>query len=376
MVNFCSDPGVRGGTSYWDGDQVKFAPGAADSIDTAAHELTHAVIDRTADLDYECQSGALNEAIADMMAYNLDPEDTTYGEDRDGGAIRDYADPTLHGQPGHVDDYDAMPNDDDNDHGGVHTNSGIPNHAYYLLVQSVGRDHAEQILYRALTEKLESDSNFEDFRTAMIESARELYGQDEVDGVDEAFAEVGLDGNVGSARAGGMLRRPVMTGRPVRSLGMTMRAAILMCALALLVAAGCGDEQEGGGGNGGGGSGSGGGSARLEGPIVLRIGGGEAPRKDVITVQPDGSMQLTTLKGERSAKLKPDELSKLAAAVADADLPSIPEDSDSPEPIPDVADYRVDYQGHTIDTDQEANPEALKPVTSELQILMERYGPS
>jgi hypothetical protein len=94
----------------------------------------------------------------------------------------------------------------------------------------------------------------------------------------------------------------------------------------------------------------------------------------VITVQPDGSMQVTTLEGERSAKLKPDELSKLAAAVADADLSSIPEDSDSPEPIPDVADYRVEYQGHTIDTDQEANPEALKPVTSELQILMERYG--
>ena len=92
VVNFCDPAGVRGGSSFWDGDQIKFAPGAADSLDTAAHELTHAVIDNTADLEYQCQSGALNEAIADMMAYNIDPEDSTYGENRDGGAIRDYSD--------------------------------------------------------------------------------------------------------------------------------------------------------------------------------------------------------------------------------------------------------------------------------------------
>ena len=130
------------------------------------------------------------------MAWNLDPEDTTYGEDRNAGAARDYANPELHGQPGHVDDYVASDNDDSGDHGGVHTNSGIPNHAYYLIVKRVGREKAEQIVWRALTEHLEPDSNFEDFRTAMLESARELYGEgDVVDGVNTSFADVGLDGS-------------------------------------------------------------------------------------------------------------------------------------------------------------------------------------
>jgi Zn-dependent metalloprotease len=77
----------------------------------------------------------------------------------------------------------------------VHTNSGIPNRAYYELVRRVGREHAEQILWRALTEHLEHDSGFEDYRTAMLQAARELYGEGEdYDGVDAAFAAVGLDG--------------------------------------------------------------------------------------------------------------------------------------------------------------------------------------
>jgi bacillolysin len=83
------------------------------------------------------------------------------------------------------------------DYGGVHYNSGIPNHAYYLLVQAIGRDHAEQIVYQTVTENLDSDANFEDFRTAMLQAARDLYGQDSTDfkGVNDAFAAVGLDGS-------------------------------------------------------------------------------------------------------------------------------------------------------------------------------------
>ena len=71
----------------------------------------------TAGLEYQCQSGALNESISDIMAWNLDPEDPTYGEDRngdgpddpDGGTIRDYRSPTRFDQPMHVDDYNASP---------------------------------------------------------------------------------------------------------------------------------------------------------------------------------------------------------------------------------------------------------------------------
>jgi Zn-dependent metalloprotease len=196
IVNNC-DGGTSSGVSYWSDNAVHFAPGAGDALDTAAHEFTHGVTANTAGLKYECQSGALNESISDIMAFNLDPEDTTYGEDRDGGAIRDYRYPESFGQPMTVDDYEATKNDDFGDHGGVHTNSGIPNHAYWGVVLAVGRDKAEQIVWRALTEHLGPDSNFEDFRTAMLDSAAELYGGggDEVEGVNGAFAAVGLDGS-------------------------------------------------------------------------------------------------------------------------------------------------------------------------------------
>jgi Zn-dependent metalloprotease len=67
-------------------------------------------------------------------------------------------------QPAHVDDFNEMPNDGSpfNDHGGVHYNSGIPNHAYYLMVEAIGRDAAKAIVYGALTEELGPDSGFED----------------------------------------------------------------------------------------------------------------------------------------------------------------------------------------------------------------------
>ena len=86
---------------------MNFAPGAGDALDTAAHEFTHGVTANTAGLRYECQSGALNESISDIMAWNLDPEDPTYGEDRngdgpddpDGGTIRDYRFPSASASP-------------------------------------------------------------------------------------------------------------------------------------------------------------------------------------------------------------------------------------------------------------------------------------
>ena len=119
MVGSVSNCG-SGGSSYWSDGSVTYAPGAGDALDTSAHEFTHGVIENTADLEYQCQSGALNEAIADIMAWNLDPRDRTYGEDRDDGAIRDYGHPERFDQPRHVDDYEALANDGLNDHGGVH----------------------------------------------------------------------------------------------------------------------------------------------------------------------------------------------------------------------------------------------------------------
>jgi bacillolysin len=197
-VNYCEDPGVRFRNAFWNGDQMVFGEGYANALDITAHELTHAVTEHTADLEYSCQSGALNEAISDIFASNIDTEDWQIGEDLPDGAIRDMSDPSKGHppQPAHVDDYVVLSNDRMGDWGGVHYNSGIPNYAYYLMVQDIGRDPAQQIIYRALTEELESDSDFEDFRSAALESAEELYGADspEYRGVDDAFAAVGLDG--------------------------------------------------------------------------------------------------------------------------------------------------------------------------------------
>jgi aureolysin len=120
------------------------------------------------------------------------------GEDLPDGAIRDMADPSQGHppQPATVDDFVVMENDGTafSDYGGVHYNSGIINHAYYLLVQDVGRDKAQRIVYKALTEHLQSDSDFEDFRDATLTAAQELYGDDEVKAVDDAMRGVGLDG--------------------------------------------------------------------------------------------------------------------------------------------------------------------------------------
>jgi Zn-dependent metalloprotease len=199
-INFCENPGTPTRNAYWDGTQMKFGDGYAASLDVTAHEITHAVTNLTADLEYQCQSGALNESMSDIFASNVDSDDWEIGEDLPGGALRDMANPANGDppQPAHVDDFVEMPNDGSpfNDNGGVHYNSGIPNHAYYLMVQAIGRDRAEQIVYRALTEKLRSDSGFEDFRTASLDVARELWGGDspEYQGTNESFAAVGLDG--------------------------------------------------------------------------------------------------------------------------------------------------------------------------------------
>ena len=291
IVNYC-EGGSSSGVSQWSDSRVLFTPGAGDALDTAAHEFTHGVTANTAGLDYECQSGALNESLSDIMAWNLDPEDPTYGEDRDGdgpddpdgGTIRDYRYPGRFGQPGHVDDYEASPNDRFGDWGGVHTNSGIPNHAYYELVVRVGRDKAEQIVWRAMTEHLDSDSNFEDFRTALLESAAELYGGDgdEVAGRGRRVRRRRAGRRLGSAGSGGVLMRNVR---------LTMRTAILLASLVLIVA-GCGDDGDADVA-----------PARLPAAIKYEVIGGDAFRDDEMTVQADGRARVQTRTGERTVKL-------------------------------------------------------------------------
>jgi Zn-dependent metalloprotease len=101
-------------------------------------------------------------------------------------------------QPAHMDDYVDLPDDNDpkNDNGGVHINSGIPNHAFYLVATKLGGqawERAGRIWYTTLTDKLGPHSQFTDLAEATVDVARDLFGGgDEQRAVEEAWAEVGV----------------------------------------------------------------------------------------------------------------------------------------------------------------------------------------
>jgi hypothetical protein len=80
------------------------------------------------------------------------------------------------------------------DNGGVHINSGIPNHAFYLFAEAVGKEKAEQIYYKALTSYLTKSSKFVDLRIAIEQAAYDMYGANEKQAASNAFNQVGING--------------------------------------------------------------------------------------------------------------------------------------------------------------------------------------
>lgn len=161
--------GVGYENAFWDGYEMVYGDGFAVN-DVTAHELTHAVTERTAGLEYNDQSGALNEALSDMAGWDVDPGDTTMGEDLPIGAIRDMENPGAYGQPATASQYVCTTSDN----GGVHTNSGIPNKVYANLVDTIGRSSAEQVRYRAQTTYLTPQSGFADARAAFVSAAGDV----------------------------------------------------------------------------------------------------------------------------------------------------------------------------------------------------------
>jgi Zn-dependent metalloprotease len=199
--------------AYWDGEQMVYGEGfpAADDVD--AHELTHAVTQYSADLVYYKQSGALNESYSDIFGETIDLTNNS-GTDTDAvrwllgedipniGAIRDMMDPTVYGDPGKVSDsqYQCFPLIDN---GGVHTNSGVPNHAYALMVDGgtyngytitgIGLTKAGKIQYRALTRYLVSGSKFSDNYLALQQSCTDLIGTADISANDCTEVKKALD---------------------------------------------------------------------------------------------------------------------------------------------------------------------------------------
>ncbi|AIF42961.1 peptidase M4 [Virgibacillus sp. SK37] len=179
---------------YGDGDGSTFAP-LSGALDVVAHELTHAVTEHTAGLVYQDQPGALNESMSDVFAVFVEGDNYDIGEDvytlgRSGDALRSLSDPTKYGQPDHMRDYVNT----SSDNGGVHTNSGIPNKAGYLTINSIGAEKAEKIYYRALTVYMGPYSDFSDTRAALLQAAADYYGHgSEYQAVANAWTNVGVN---------------------------------------------------------------------------------------------------------------------------------------------------------------------------------------
>jgi Zn-dependent metalloprotease/chitodextrinase len=221
--------------AFWDGSRMTYGDGSSNgtvgngnfdiltSLDVAAHEIGHAVCTNTANLAYQKESGAMNEAFSDIWAaaveYYAAPEKSTWliGEDIErrttSVSLRSMSDPKAEGQP---DTYggtnwisvNCTPTQT-NDYCGVHTNSGVLNHWFYILsvgksgtndigstysVTGIGIDKAAQIAFRLESVYLSANSTYADARTSGIQSAEDLYGigSPEVIATTDAFYAVGV----------------------------------------------------------------------------------------------------------------------------------------------------------------------------------------
>ncbi len=190
---------------YGDGDGVSFSPLSA-ALDVVAHEFTHGITDHTAQLEYRNQSGALNESHSDVFGAMIDAANWEMGEDvvtpgTPGDALRSLENPPKYGDPDHMSQFLVTSADG----GGVHTNSGIPNKAAYLLamggthhgksVTGLGREVTAQIYYLALTKYLSKLSDFRDARRQTLKACADLFPGDQakVDSVKNAFSAVGIE---------------------------------------------------------------------------------------------------------------------------------------------------------------------------------------
>jgi Zn-dependent metalloprotease len=210
--------------AFWDGQEMIFGDGDGQlfnrftiSIDVIGHELTHGVTQHTANLQYLGQSGALNESVSDVFGSlvkqyknqeTAEEADWLIGEgllapDVQGEALRSmkepgsaYDDDVLgkDEQPAHMDQYVQT----SADNGGVHTNSGIPNHAFYLFAMSLAGnawERAGSVWYSALRDpRLEPTAQFVQFASATSRAANRLYPDSDVgDQVKDAWNQVGVD---------------------------------------------------------------------------------------------------------------------------------------------------------------------------------------
>lgn len=214
-----NDPGISCPNANWNGVSTNYCTGVT-SDDVVAHEWGHAYTEYTSNLIYAWQPGAMNESYSDIWGETVDlingrgsdtpggprasdgsacstlgggtpSTDVTYrwlmGEDSTafGGAIRDMWRPECYSDPGRVTSPSYYCSTGDG--GGVHTNSGVPNHTFALLVDggtynaqtvtALGLTKAAHIFWRAQSTYLGPASGFPDLSSALAQSCTDLLGQ-------------------------------------------------------------------------------------------------------------------------------------------------------------------------------------------------------
>ncbi len=232
--------------AFWNGSVMSYGDGSSNgqegngyfdaltSLDVAAHEIGHAVCTYTANLAYQRESGGLNEGFSDIWGAavefyakgngnetNPNPEIWLIGDEIDrrtgSAALRSMSDPKSLGQPDtYGGTYWKNPNcgtpTRTNDYCGVHTNSGVLNHWFYLSsvggtgtndvgssysVNGIGVTKAARISYRTESLYLSSNSTYADARAASIQAAIDLYGAGSAE--EQAVTNAWYAVNVGSA---------------------------------------------------------------------------------------------------------------------------------------------------------------------------------
>ncbi|MHA7261684.1 M4 family metallopeptidase [Arthrobacter sp. TMN-37] len=212
--------------AFWDGERMVFGDGDGDvfgrftaSLTVISHELTHGFTQYSTNLVYEGQSGALNESLSDVFGVLVEQHHLkqtveeanwlvgqgVFTDQVQGAALRSLA------APGTAYDDDVLGKDPQpatmsgfvtttSDNGGVHINSGIPNHAFYLTAQRLGGfawERAGRIWFdAAVGGGVQANSGFRVFADVTREAARTRFGtgSEEYEAVRQAWAQVEVTG--------------------------------------------------------------------------------------------------------------------------------------------------------------------------------------
>ena len=237
-VHFDDTPNTAAGyeNAYWNGSVMTYGDGATrfrplTSLDVCGHEIGHAVCEKTANLTYANESGAMNEGLSDIWGASIEAyavaslgftsggvkAKSTWliGEeiDKAQAALRSMSDPKSLGQPAYYKGVNWYAGTADN--GGVHTNSGVLNHWFYILsvgkagtnegggvysVAGQGIDAAAKITYRMESVYMTASSTYAQARSFAIQAATDLYGAGsaQVTAVTNAWFAVGVGAAAGT----------------------------------------------------------------------------------------------------------------------------------------------------------------------------------